>query len=150
MKSTQAQAAAMIRKELKKNGISATVKSSSASMMTAVDIHLVDPMPALTKAVKQFVARFQYGSFDGMQDLYEINSWDDSIPQVKYATVNVKFSQELKQAAWDYTRAYWGMEDEPERVDAPKSYRGEQELYRVLSGEIGDFWTSRKPRVRAA
>ena len=150
MKSTQAQAAAMIRAELKKNGIAAKVRSDCGSMMTSVDVDLVDPLPALKEQVKRFVSRFQYGSFDPMQDLYEVSNRDESIPQVTFATVNVRYSDELRQAAWEYARNYFGMDDEPELVTGATSWHADQWLDQVLNGEAGHFWSDRKPRVRAA
>ena len=150
-KSTQAQAAAMIRKHLKANGIQAKVRSSSASMMTAVDVDVIDLLPATVEQIKQYVGQFQYGHFDGMQDLYEYSSRRDDIPQVKYATVNVSHSDEMIQAAWDYTREYYGWSDAPDQYSgANVTYEQQTCMYQVLSGQSGHFWTDRKPRQRAA
>ena len=148
-KSIQAAAASMIRKQLKANGIKAKVRSSSASMMTAVDVDVFDMMPATVKKIKEYVSQFQYGHFDGMQDMYEYSNRNKDIPQVKYASVNVEYSDELLQDAWDYTRNYYGWNDVPSKYNGANLANDlGRYFYNVLSGQNGNFWASRKPRIR--
>lgn len=151
--STHAAAAKMIRAELKKHGIKGRVKARSFSMGDAVDIYVKDELPATIKKIKQFSGQFQYGHFDGMQDMYEYSNSRDDIPQVKFVSIHCEHSNEIRQAAWDYVRSYFaGYEDQP--ADFQEANRADYQnmdiMYRVLNGSWGSFWTSRKPRVKAA
>lgn len=139
--SSHAAAAKMIRAELKKQGIKARVRARTASMMTAVDVTILqDVLPATLKQIEVFVGQFEYGHFDGMTDCYEYSNSRDDIPQVKFAHVSVEYSDELKAAAKAYVAEINGI-DEWER---------DRYEWLVIQGTWGDFWTSRKPRQRAA
>ena len=155
MASIQAQAAAAIRAELKRNNIAAQVVSRSASMMNAVDVTVTDLAPWTVKRISAFVGKFQSGSFDGMTDCYNYDNKHADLPQVKYASVRANYSDATRQQAWDWLRNYYGLEAAPESVDGAFNYRsevfgeyGDVLLHRVLSGYIKGFW--QKPRVRAA
>jgi hypothetical protein len=160
-----AQAAKMIRNELKAAGIAATVRSSNFSMGNSVTVTLTgDPMPATVDAVTRELSKFQYGSFDAMQDLYEYTNHRTDIPQTKYLSIEVHYSAEIHQEAWDFIRERWtGWEACPANY-ADLTYRHEsdagmnaQQIVRsILCGDwdarmVGaGFWISRKPRVRLA
>lgn len=158
MASTQAQAAAMIRKHLKAHGIAARVTSESASMMTAVNVRLTgDPLPATRKAVEEYCKQFQYGHFDGMIDMYEYSNSRDDIPQVKYVSVDTDYSEEIRQEVYEYlceNFADFGHLS-GNYLDNCNASAGSEWVstwvHRVLYGSLTcDFWTARKPRVRAA
>ena len=97
MKSTQAQTAKAIRKELKEKypNFKFTVRSESASMMTAVNIHWVDG-PTI-KQVDEIADKYQYGHFDGMTDCYEYSNRRKDLPQVKYISTSREMSLEVKE-----------------------------------------------------
>ena len=137
MKSSQALAAAAIRNELKKNGIAARVTSDSASMTSSVRVLILqDVSPATRREVEIFAGRFQYGHFDGMTDSYDVSNRDDSIPQVKFVFVEVKYSDEIQKAARDYI------------ANGRTDYEADRMTWQVLNGSYPcDFWRSRKPRV---
>lgn len=99
-KSVQAQASTMIRKYLKANfaQYKFQVKSSSASMMTALNVYCENINPTHLKQIEEYVALFQYGKFDGMTDSYDYTNCNDDLPQVKYASVSCKYSKDLKDA----------------------------------------------------
>lgn len=158
MPSQQAQVATLIRRELKANGIAGRAKSRSASMMTAVDVYLIDPLPATIKRVEQFCAQYEYGSFDGMTDMYNYDNVNNDIPQVKYLHVHAEYSDVLQQAAWAMVRAH-----RDEFAAAPERYTdidwqliddcGDYALSlvrSVLSGsndEFAGFWRKYKRRI---
>lgn len=152
--STHAAAAKQIRTQLKAHGIAGTVRARTASMMDAVDVHVVDLAPWQREAVETFVKQFRYGHFDGATDGYELSNRRHDIPQVKYAHVHADFSDTLKQRAWDYLRTYFQhMYDAPADVAAAGTYLcphngeyGSTLLRQVLNGSRGKFWT--KPRKR--
>lgn len=96
---THAATAKAIRQELK--SIFPTVKfsviSESFSMGNAVRIGWEDG--ATVDQVDSIVKKYQYGSFNGMQDLYEIDNNNDGIPQVKYVQTSRNFSEAAKREA---------------------------------------------------
>lgn len=138
-KSTHATAAQAIRKELKKHGINASVRSDSYSMGSSVRVRIQqDITPAAKKEIEAFCNQFQYGHFDGMTDCYEYSNRNDSLPQVKFVFVEVDYSDEIKQAAKDYISRISGIEE----------YERDRYSWMALNGSWGNFWSSRKPRVR--
>ena len=159
-----AQAAKMIKAQLKAAGIAATVRSSNFSMGDSVSVTLTgDPMPATVDAIKAELAKYQYGSFDAMQDIYEYTNHRSDIPQTKYLIIEVHYSDAIKQEAWDFVRNRWGGWESCPADYADLTYRHEsdaginaqQKVGAVLSGQweapgTPSFWSSRKPRVRLA
>lgn len=96
MKSEVAQAAQQIKAELKANYLTVkfSVRSESFSMGNAVRISWHDgPM---TKEVDAIVGKYQYGHFDGMQDLYENTNMRSDIPQAKYVQTSRQISEESR------------------------------------------------------
>jgi len=89
--SQYALAAKEIRKHLKENGIKASVRSSSASMTSSVDITLTDALPATVAAVRAYTEQY---------------SWDDNhrddIPQARFVSVNNDKSDEIRAALSEY------------------------------------------------
>jgi hypothetical protein len=154
MKTESAKAAAIIKAELKKHGIKASVRSRNFSMGDAVDITVYDQLPAVFKKIEEFSGQFQYGSFNGMEDIYEYTNSRKDIPQAKYVHVRNEYSDELRQKAWSFIREYYGYDDQPEDVkEASRIYLSKHcewadtIIYRTLRNE-GAFWTANKPRVR--
>ena len=94
--SVQAQAAQLIRKDLKKNypGTKFSVTSESFSMGDAVRIAYTDG-PSY-KSVDELVGKYQYGHFDGMTDMYENSNSIEGLPQTKYVQVNRRISEAVK------------------------------------------------------
>ena len=71
-------------------------------MGSSVRVEVSDITPAVRKELQAFVDQFQYGHFDGMNDYYEISNSRDDIPQVKYTFLEVDYSDELGQKAYDF------------------------------------------------
>lgn len=93
---TVAQCAAAIRKDLKQAfpGIKFSVTSSSYSMGNSVSIRYVDGV--LNNEVRDIVQKYQYGSFNGMEDIYEYTNSRDDIPQAKYIIISREISENVK------------------------------------------------------
>lgn len=107
-KSNQALAAAAIRKQLKALGIPARVTSKGYSMGDSVDVELLnDPTPATVAQVKELCAPYQYGSFNGMEDIYEYTNCNDDLPQTKYLFVSASYSTELRNKVVEYVDSYY-------------------------------------------
>lgn len=96
MKSQSARASKAIKAELKKvfPTVKFSVSSDNFAGGDAVRIKYVDG--PLTESVQNVVSRYQYGSFNSFEDIYEIDNKDESIDQVKYVTVSRTFSDEAR------------------------------------------------------
>ena len=140
--SSHAGAAKMIRQFMKANGIAGSVISKSYSMGSSISVYVEDLPPAQYQVLKDYVSQFEYGHFDGMQDLYEMSNCRDDIPQVKYAFVNNKISDELYQDIWDFLKSYYsGMENAPADAKEAGSFYysngnqyGNNMIYRFFNG----------------
>ncbi len=138
--SEHAAAAKQIRAELKKNGIKASVRASTGSMTSSITVTIQqDLIPAAIAEIKDFCNQYQMGHFDGMTDMYEYSNRRD-LPQVKFVFVNIDYSDELRAEVAEYVASIGGIEAH------------EQDRYQhiVMNGTWGDFWATRKPRVRVA
>ena len=160
-----AQAAKMIRNELKAAGIPAKVRSSNFSMGNSITVTLTgDPMPATVDAVNRELSKYRYGRFDSMTDCFEYTNRRTDIPQTKYLNIEVNYSDAIKQEAWDFLRNRWaGWEECPTdyaeltwRHESDTGMNAQQEVRDILCGDwdarmaAPGFWSSRKPRVRLA
>ena len=154
--SAHAAAAKMIRQEIKKHGIKASVKASTYSGGSSIRVNLKNELPATAQKIREYVSQFEYGTFDGMTDCYNIDNSRDDIPQVKFTFVNNEYSDDLRQEAWDFANKTFGLNLEGDysefqnKMIEPFQKWGSDVLWQVLSGHIEGFWTSRKPRIKAA
>lgn len=138
--STHAAAAKLIRAELKKNGIAGRVRARTASMMTAVDVDVVDLAPWTRRELEAYVGQFEYGHFDGMDDSYHYSNRRDDLPQVKYAHVHNKMSDELRAEIEAWIESYF----------APGHDLSAWQIFNDDRNFGRGFWQARKPRVRLA
>lgn len=94
--SGHAAAAKAIREELKKAfpAVKFSVVSESFSMGNSVHINWTDG--ATTKEVESITDKYQYGHFNGMEDIYENTNSRDDIPQAKYVSCSRSMSDETK------------------------------------------------------
>lgn len=97
MKTKAAETAKAIKAELKKAfpQIKFAVKSSIYSGGTSVDVDYTDGV-AIDK-VRDITEKYQYGHFDGMNDIYENSNRRNDIPQVKFVIVQRTKSDEVVQ-----------------------------------------------------
>jgi len=105
--SQAAQVAQLVRQWLKAEGIPGRVTCKNYSMGDSVTVYLVDQVPAVYQKVKEYAAQYEYGSFDGMQDLYQYDNVNRDIPQTKYFFVNNDLSAELQQKIWEFARGWF-------------------------------------------
>lgn len=98
MKSTVAQCAAAIRAELKVAfpGTKFTVRSESFAGGNAVDIRYLDGPKR--EDVCSITDKYQYGSFDGMTDSYNVDNKNENLPQAKFVQVERRATEETKAA----------------------------------------------------
>jgi len=115
-RSAHAMAASEIRRELKKAypTIKFSVTSECFSMGNSVRIHWTDGPTA--DQIDSIVKKYQYGNFDGMQDLYEYNNCIDGIPQVKYVQTSRTISDTIKMDVKDKIEKLYGIDMSDERA----------------------------------
>lgn len=95
--STHARCAKEIRKILKSKfpETKFSVTSESYSMGSSVRISWTDGVT--TDQVDELVGQFEYGHFNGMEDIYEYSNTREDIPQVKFVTTNREMSDEVRE-----------------------------------------------------
>jgi len=158
--STWALAAKQIKNYMKANNIVGSVTSESYSMGSCVRVYVEDLPPAISKQLEEFAKQYQYGNFNGMEDLYEYSNNRKDIPQVKYVFVNNKPSDEMRQKIWDFARGFYtDLSDAPADVKEASLYRnvnmqcyGDQIIWRLYSAGYMDsqFWEFYLPKQEAA
>lgn len=113
-----AMAAKEIRKELKSNfpGTKFKVTSKSFSMGNSVYISWTDG-PSVSK-VDTIVGKYQYGSFDGMQDLYNYDNCDENISQAKYVMTSRDFSDENVTSGYEHSKETYAFFETVENLDS--------------------------------
>jgi hypothetical protein len=85
MKTEVARCAAEIRKILKAKNIKASVRSKNYSMGDSVNVEIKEIIdPEVYKALEEELAKYQYGHFNGMEDIYEYSNNVEGIPQTKF------------------------------------------------------------------
>ena len=147
-----AQVAKIIRKELKKNGIKGTVRSSNYSGGNSVRVSTEELPPWTIQKIEEFCSSYKAGHFNGMEDIYEYNS-DRTGPTVHFIFVENRYSEETRQECWSWMRQYWHGGDElPEQYEDArnKTLQGryvDQFVSETLNSQSG-FWTSKKKRIK--
>lgn len=149
--SKQAKVAKTIRQMLKADNVVGRVKSGKASMMTFVDIVLLNPTPATSMAVFEQVSQFESHTVRR-----------DDVEQVTFVNTEARFTVELMAKAWDWARTNLDEWDWPagkslpyERVSGVlinNSKTGESScvgvlVRQVLTGITGNFWLAEKARI---
>ncbi len=151
--SEKAKAAAMIRKELKANGVKGTVKCGKGE--SSIYVTLVDALPATEELVRQYVSDFEEGYFNGMTDCYEYNNLNPELPQVRFVFVDNDVSDERIQSAWEWAKERFAdLEGAPEKYEDGWKHRTENGIpanqffhHFVLNDKKSDFWSTLKPRI---
>tara|TARA_R100001163_G_C4966498_1_gene128165 strand:- start:44 stop:508 length:465 start_codon:yes stop_codon:yes gene_type:complete len=92
MKSTHAQASKLIKQELKEKfpNTKFSVTSEIFAGGNAVRVEWVEG--AKEDDVREITNKYEYGRFNGMEDIYEITNRREDIPQVKYITLKREIS----------------------------------------------------------
>lgn len=130
--SNQAAAAKEIKRAMQKRRLECRATSESFSMGDSVRVSILTPdlPPEQRKEIEQFCNQYQYGHFDGMQDLYEYSNKRTDIPQSKFVFVDFEQSDECREAIRAYLADIGNMTD----------HDRDMLQYRVWSGAWGDFW----------
>lgn len=146
----QAKAGKLIRGYMKAQGIVGTVRGEGFAGGAAVHVYVEDLVTAQYQALKEFAKNFEYGTFNGMEDIYEYDNVQADLPQVTFVFVENAMTLELRQKIWDFARGYYeGMEAAPVNVlEANKFYHaglnryGQELIYRLFDGRFMEnpYW----------
>lgn len=115
--SQHAAAAKAIKQELNHEfpGIKFSVKSSSFSMGDDVSIRWIDG--PTEKEVEKITDKYQYGYFNGMEDIYENTNQIENLPQVKYVNTSSAFSYEKALEICAKIKEAYGVEIQIEKKE---------------------------------
>ncbi len=116
MKNQAALGAAALKKEVKAAfpGLKFSCTSSVYSMGSSIRLEMNDQPPEISKAIQSLAAKYQYGHFNGMDDIYEITNSREDLPQAKYVFVTNNASMTKKQEIYEGIRQNWaGGQDLP-------------------------------------
>ena len=96
MKSIVSQAAKQIRDLLKKEfpNVKFTVKSDNYSNGNSIRVGYTNFLPI--EKITEKIKHYQYGEFNGMEDIYECSNCIENLPQTKYLFVERAMSEEVK------------------------------------------------------
>lgn len=105
--SSHAAAAAAIRAELKEAfpDIKFSVTSESFSMGNSVRVKWTDG--PTSEQVESISGKYQFGSFNGMEDIYEYTNCREDIPQAKYVHETREISEANREALRALVLAYY-------------------------------------------
>lgn len=142
-----AQVAKIIKADLKAMGIKATAKSSSYSMGDSVRVSIENVAPKLAAELKAKYACYQYGHFNGMEDIYEQSNSRDDIPQTKHLFINFLFSADVEALALAHCETKHAMfNKESEHYQQSADYDRQRVLSDTLYSADDDnsFWQTVK------
>lgn len=124
-RSSSANCATAIREELKKEfaGVKFSVKSSNFSGGDSVHIQWTDG--PTYEEVNNIVKKYQYGNFNGMEDIYEYSNRIEGLPQSKYVQTYREISDEVNKAVFESLKTTFSSED-------AQDYEIKQDCYRII------------------
>lgn len=127
-KSSAANASAAIKAELKTvfPNVKFSVKSDNFSMGNSVHVSWTDGPTA--NQVQEITGKYQYGHFNGMEDIYEYSNNREDIPQAKYVSEHREISEEVNNLLLPQLTELMGEVDPGDWRNTPGSV-----LNRILS-----------------
>jgi hypothetical protein len=107
IKTISAQCAALIRQELKANFPQTKFKVTSSNYSMGDSVNVSWTNGAAHEQVEQLLAKYQYGRFNGMEDVYESTNRRDDIAQTKYLFCDREISNEIYLAKFEELKETW-------------------------------------------
>ena len=112
--SAQAQVAKLLKQKGKELGLTLSAKSQSFAGGDSVDVDVSKGSDQAIKDLNDYSKQFVYGKFDGMTDYYDINNYNENIPQTKYLFIRDERAQTILKGLdneyWDYSYSVNGKE----------------------------------------
>jgi len=103
--SNQAQTAKAIREELKKAYPLTKFKVTSQGFSGGDSVHISWTNGATVGQIESIVNKYQYGHFNGMEDIYEYSNMREDIPQSKYVQTSRTITDDLKTIMREFLEA---------------------------------------------
>jgi len=151
--SEAAQVAKLCKAYLKNKNIKCNTRSSNFAGGDSVNIEVTDLSPAELEEIKKEFSKYEYGTFDGMTDCYEMTNVNRSIPQTKYLFIKNKISDEMSEKIKKYIAGKEGIKTEEDIAKADERLylkgRGIYSLADYVNSifynhEPSDFWENEK------
>ena len=105
-----AQAAKAIRQELKKEFPTVTFSVTSQNFSGGNSVRVEWTDGPTSEQVDAFIGKYQYGSFDGMTDSYNMDNCRNDMPQAKYVQSQRDISEPLRARAAELMAKAYGVE----------------------------------------
>jgi len=134
-KSIHAQAAQAIRKELKENFPDTKFSVTSESFAGGNSVHVNWEDGPLTDTVNLIIDKYQYGTFNGMIDMYEYTNKHEDIPQVKYVMGQRSMSSERRIQMAEKLKQEFNVTDDTSSMKMFHIWYN-QALHRAFTGSI--------------
>jgi hypothetical protein len=93
--SEAAQVNKLLKKKAKELGLTVTGSSKNYSMGDHVKINVLKGSDNAFNKLKEYSYQFEYGSFDGMNDIYNNDNVRNDIPQTKYLFIDDSRASEI-------------------------------------------------------
>lgn len=87
-KSVQARAASEIKSKLKAAGFAVQASSFAAAGCNGVRVRCKSADMEHREAIENLALPYQYGHFNGMEDMYEISNVIEQLPQVMFVQIS--------------------------------------------------------------
>jgi len=157
-KSTAAQAAAMIRKELKAllPGTKFSVTSDTYSMGNSVNVTCEDLPPFIAEKVRAVIGKYKMGRFNGTIDCYEYTNRNEDLPQVKFTELNNRPSADMTAAILLHIKKNYQGFDGLSLDNLGNFYSNDFDCYaseivhKMFTGKMPTFWENILERIKAA
>lgn len=132
--STHAEAAKMVRKELKQTFPEIKFRVTSKSYSGGDSLRVSWINGPTSKEINAIISKYQYGHFDGMYDIYENSNNRNDIPQVKYVFADREIAEEIKEEVFKNLQRTHAHFDQVKSID---------ETSQILL-KHWSFWTARE------
>ena len=104
--SKAAQVAKLIKQKGKELGLTLSANSKYYAGGNSVDVNITKGSDKAVQELSDFSSQFKYGSFDGMNDIYNYSNYRKDIPQTQYLFINDRRASEILEGIenyWDYS-----------------------------------------------
>ncbi len=115
--STHAEAAKLMRKELKKAFPTIKFSVTSQTYSGGNSVHVGWINGPTSDMVSSIVSKYQYGHFNGMEDIYENTNKRADLPQVKYVQVRRNICENTNEIVFKWLRSTHAHFDEVSSLD---------------------------------
>jgi hypothetical protein len=114
-----------IREELKKEFPAVKFSVKSSNFAGGNSVHISWNEGPTSREVDVFTNKYQYGSFDGMTDMYNYSNTREDLPQSKYVSTRREISEEVNNVVFESLKLL----SPEDRQD----YEIKQDCYRIIS-----------------